>query len=124
MHVFGKIKVETSYVFKISWRSLGTRWVDFLVNHFHQSVVSANTLHFFTFSLSSKLIVLDTTTGRKLEIPKLQNAKTPCHKSPCGIHCVCVNQDHRFLATGGNNPNDLAVYSLPTMDPVVIGEVS
>lgn len=39
-------KVETSYVLKILWRSLGTRWVDFLVNHFHQSVVSANTLHF------------------------------------------------------------------------------
>lgn len=39
-------EVETSYVLKILWRSLGTRWVDFLVNHFHQSVVSANTLHF------------------------------------------------------------------------------
>jgi len=67
--------------------------------------------------------VLDTTTDRKLEIPKLQSAKTLPHENPCGIHCVCATEDHRYLATGGSNPNDLAIYSLPVMDPVAVGEV-
>lgn len=48
----------------------------------------------------------------------------PCSTDSCGIHSVSVSPGGEYVATGGQNPNYLAVYSLPHILPFALGEVS
>jgi len=69
--------------------------------------------------------VLDLLTNRIVLIPMLRSSpdRVLC-KCPCGIHSLAVNPSRTLLATGGDNVNDVAIYRLPTFDPVCLGEVS
>ena len=69
-------------------------------------------------------MVLNLITRQMVQIPSLKSSDDSCPaENPCGIHAIDTNPSRTMLATGGENTNDLAVYRLPTFDPVCIGEV-
>ncbi|KAB7498412.1 DDB1- and CUL4-associated factor 12 [Armadillidium nasatum] len=71
----------------------------------------------------NKLLVYDINNHNIDIIPSLlssEPARNPDHQS--GIHAVEINYSKTLLATGAQNSRDLAVYKLPTLDPVCVGE--
>lgn len=71
----------------------------------------------------NKLMVLDVHSGLVDHIPSLKSSDNSSPAAcPCGIHSIAVNPSKSLLATGAENTNDLAVYKLPTFDPVCVGE--
>ncbi|XP_061174137.1 DDB1- and CUL4-associated factor 12-like isoform X2 [Saccostrea echinata] len=71
----------------------------------------------------NKLIIMDTKTGKQFNIPSLKSSKNSIPaECPCGIHSIALNPSQTLCATGAENTNDLAVYQLPTFDPVMVGE--
>ncbi|CAG5123489.1 unnamed protein product [Candidula unifasciata] len=71
----------------------------------------------------NKLMVMDVRNNNLVEIQSLKssNDSQPA-ECPCGIHSLAINPSRTMLATGGKNTNDLAVYELPTFDPLCVGE--
>ena len=71
----------------------------------------------------NKLMVLDVNTKHLDQIPSLassENSSPPDQE--CGIHSIEMNPSQTLLATGARNSNDVAVYRLPTLDPICVGE--
>ncbi|KAK3873440.1 hypothetical protein Pcinc_018100 [Petrolisthes cinctipes] len=71
----------------------------------------------------NKLMVYDVNTRQMDIIPSLLSSDL--HRPPeqqCGIHSIEVNPSRTLLATGAFCSNDIAVYRLPTLDPVCVGE--
>ena len=67
---------------------------------------------------------MDVFTKQMAQIPSMRSSEESIPaECPCGIHAIAVNPSKTLLATGASNTNDVAVYRLPTFDPVCVGEV-
>lgn len=69
-------------------------------------------------------MVYDVNTRKLDQIPLLRGSRDqqPAQEV-CGIHSARLNPSKTLLVTGAKNPNELAIYRLPTMDPLCVGEV-
>jgi len=77
----------------------------------------------------NKLMVLDVTTKKIDHIPSLEsieatrslnrNFRPP--NGERGVNSIEMNPSKTLLTTGASNSNDVAVYRLPTLDPVCVG---
>lgn len=67
-------------------------------------------------------MVYDVNMRRVDAIPTLSNGNTNGHEIQNGIHSIQINPSRTLLATGARHSTDIAIYRLPTLDPVCIGE--
>lgn len=69
-------------------------------------------------------MVYDVNTRHMDQIPSLQSSENSVPPdAECGIHSIEINPSRTLLATGAKNANDIAIYRLPTLDPILVGEV-
>eukprot|EP00897_Mesotaenium_endlicherianum_P003484 jgi/Mesen1/3163/ME000184S02227 len=69
----------------------------------------------------NKLIRWDAKTDRRVNIPLPKLTKhRERGQDTCGIHSISVNASGTLLATGGSHPNDVAVFKLPSFEPVAL----
>lgn len=67
-------------------------------------------------------MVYDVNMRRVDAIPTLIGSRVSGVESQNGIHAIQINPSRTLLATGARHSADIAVYRLPTLDPVCIGE--
>lgn len=70
----------------------------------------------------NKLMVYDVNMRRVDAIPTLHNNRGTNPDTQSGIHACQINPSRTLLATGARHSADIAIYRLPTLDPVCIGE--
>lgn len=73
----------------------------------------------------NKLMVMDVSSKKIDQIPSLQSSENSVPPdSECGLHSIEINPSRTLLSTGARNSNDVAVYRLPTLDPICVGEMA
>ncbi|XP_037082780.1 DDB1- and CUL4-associated factor 12-like [Pollicipes pollicipes] len=71
----------------------------------------------------NKILVYNLRTRRIDNIPMLlSNSPLPEMEVTGGVYALSLNPSRTLMATGARNCCDLAVYKLPTLDPVCVGE--
>lgn len=71
----------------------------------------------------NKLLVYDINKRKVENLPCLvsaDNSRSPEHQS--GIHAVEINPSRTYLATGAQNSRDIAIYKLPSLEPLCVGD--
>jgi len=58
------------------------------------------------------------------QIPSIKGRIDEAADQQSGIHSLKINPSRTLLATGAYNSNEIAVYRLPTLDPIVLAEVN
>jgi WD repeat-containing protein 40A len=74
----------------------------------------------------NKLMVLDVASKKIDHIPSLESreSSSATFRPPTaerGVNSIEMNPSKTLLTTGATNSNDVAVYRLPTLDPVCVG---
>ncbi|RNA40947.1 DDB1- and CUL4-associated factor 12 [Brachionus plicatilis] len=70
----------------------------------------------------NKLVILDTITGKySIQNPLKSHPQSKNIQNHCGIHSISINPSGTYLATGAEHVNDIAVYTLPSLEPVMVG---
>ncbi|KAE9528835.1 hypothetical protein AGLY_012410 [Aphis glycines] len=59
---------------------------------------------------------------KSYELDQIPSIKGHAADQQSGIHSLKINPSRTLLATGAYNSNEIAVYRLPTLDPVALGE--
>lgn len=71
----------------------------------------------------NKLVEINMKTKEKREIPLIRSPHPrEVPDTTAGVHSISINPSRSFMATGGLNVNDLALYTLPDYQPYAIGE--
>ncbi|XP_071795255.1 DDB1- and CUL4-associated factor 12-like isoform X2 [Asterias amurensis] len=76
------------------------------------------------------LVVLDVNTGQQCRLPIIKSRTGRVFENCMfaqslafgGIHSIASNPSNTLLATGADNPDNVAIYKLPSFDPLYLGE--
>lgn len=69
-----------------------------------------------------QLLVYDVNMRRVDPIPTLSVNRLNQPDIQGGLHAIEINSSRTYMATGASCSSDIAIYRLPTLDPVCVGE--